>query len=182
MNRRVGSYLLLGLATLGIAMAGVPFAGYFSSKNAAPRSLTVKTDDLAAGEFKVVDTARRRLYVIRTTDDRIVVLAVPSRNGDVLMPDFQWWHPLGPCHDFGPSEDRKIAENRKITSRSRFGCRDGNPVFAWAQPYWIWDAEGRALGPPENRFGDMPRVRFERFPTYIVLEEPDAAAPPTPPL
>ncbi len=127
-------------------------------------TLVVPTGDLLPGHYKVYERARERYYVLRAGDDRILVLAVPLRDGAVLLPARHWGRDAAsPCRDFGPQ-----ARDGALIDGARFTCHDPG-LAAQASARYVWDAAGRYAGSGGGALDDLPAPRFDQLAAAIAI-------------
>jgi hypothetical protein len=131
---------------------------------------SVNVEKLAPGQVIHLDTESLRYFVVRPPTGDIHVVAVPTEQGTVLMPDIHWWKPFMNCKDFGLD-----AVDGIVTSDSRFRCRDVAQPEAWVQQ-WQWDLFGKHVATTGGKkLDNMYRVRFERSGSAVSFAglEPD---------
>jgi hypothetical protein len=165
MERRLLIYGIGGLGVLGLALAAKPFlASLNPSDRARALLLPVDVTSIRVGDVKVLDRDDKRIYVVHLATDEFVALWVPTKDGIVMLPDMKWWRPTWPCNDFGPDYVHDGAG-----SLLRFTCRDPEPAVG-PRELWAWNGEGRYIGPATSPVDDMPRIRFERTASQLLLK------------
>jgi len=140
MSRRTLRRLFLCFASLGAALATIPFAVSLKPGEqvlaARPR---VAMPKLASGEFAFVRDPTwnaGELMFVRQADGRLDVWHVARVGPWHALPDGQWWRPGLPCRDFGPKFAQGI-----------IGCADTDlPELARHQ--YSWTLDGKSLSPP----------------------------------
>jgi hypothetical protein len=146
----------LALAGTAAVLAVLLVSSKPDAKSPAKKPL-VNVEKLAPGQVIHLDTESMRYFVVRPPTGEIHVVAVPTEQGTVLMPDIHWWKPLMNCKDFGLN-----AVGGTVTSESRFRCRDAEQPDAWVNQ-WQWDLFGKHIVSADgSKLDNMYRVRFER--------------------
>jgi hypothetical protein len=150
------------LAFVAVLAMLLPALRYGPALNGA--TLIVPTGDLLPGHYKVYERGRERYYVLRPSADRIVVLAVPLRDGAVLLPARHWGRDAGSrCRDFGPQ-----AQDGALVDGARLACRDPG-LAAQAGARYVWDAAGHYAGTGGGALDDLPAPHFERLAAAIAI-------------
>jgi len=153
---------LASLAFIGVVASVLPLLRYGAAGRAPV--LAVDIADLAPGQFRVVDRAADRLYVLRPAADALIVLWVPLRDGAVVLPDPRWdGSSTQLCRDFGP--DRR---GRELPAGAAFACRD-TPVPA-VQPHW--DTDGHYRDDSAVRLDAIPAPHYTRMNSAILVRLP----------
>jgi hypothetical protein len=158
MNPRVAKLAAGALAVFGTLFVLVILTWSSKPNQKARAKLPfINVKDLAAGQVTHLDTDSLRYFVVRPVAGKIHVVAVPTEQSTVLLPDSHWWKPFMNCKDFGLDE-----VDGNITSNSRFRCRDAEQPEAWVQR-WQWDLYGKHIvSAGDSAIDNMYRVRFEQ--------------------
>ena len=130
----------------------------------------VNVEQLQPGQVMHLDTDALRYFVVRPLTGDLHVVAVPTEQGTVLMPDIYWWKPLMNCKDFG----WETAAPGVMTD-FRFRCRDQDQPEEWAKK-WQWDMYGKHIAEStESKIDNMYRVRIVRSGSEVSFTglEPD---------
>jgi len=167
MKRRALIYGVVGLAVVGATFVALPFGKSLAPNDRARSSLPlIDVADLGVGEFRVVESQDKRIYVLQLATNQFTALWVPVQDSSVVMPDMHWFRPAGLCRDFGPDHEGGV-----LVPNARFTCHDVRPE-RWPQDAWLWDAAGRYVGPSRYPMEDMPQMRLEKIGSQILLKSP----------
>ena len=97
---------------------------------------------------------------MRLRDGSVSAWDIPTKDGRVGMPDYEWWRPMYPCSAFGPSiVDGSIDESSYIQ------CHDPETPEWWARR-WRWSLSGRAV---QDGMEDLPATPGVVEGTYFVF-------------
>ena len=165
MESRTIKLIAGGLALGGTASIALLFV--FAMNTKAPekdKRWRANVAELAPGRFIALDTGALRYFVVRTIDGELYVLAVPTVEGAVPMPQNYWWQPVIRCKNFGLDTNAEI-----VTADARFRCRDPDQPEEWSKR-WQWDTRGRHIPDSDNTpIDDMYRMKAERSGDEIVV-------------
>jgi hypothetical protein len=84
------------------------------------------------------------LLIVRRRDASLGVWRIPTRDGNVQLPDIHWWRQGQTCPRFEPDFRSGV-----------IGCVGGD-LGEWGRHAYRWDLEGRNIG---GQVDDMPAVR-----------------------
>ena len=153
-----------GIAAIVLAIVLINSLGVNGRSRAA--LYTIDLSRLPVGTYLKIDRPRARIYVERLPPDEILALVIPLSNGAVVLPDGLWWRPAGFCYDFGPD-----AAGANLAPSGKYRCRD-RTVGDISMREWMWEFDGRFVGPPGYTPVDFDRVTVFRTPTSVQLKFP----------
>lgn len=160
----------LALIALGIAVTpfGLSLKPNARADAALPRIdiSNLKPEEIVLLEHPTHGYAGRdyiwSIILMKLTDGSIRAWSVPTKNGNIGMPDHHWWRPFFPCKDFGPSKVDGL-----IDMHSHFKCHDTDIPHEWWATAWQWDLSGKAID--SSAIGDMLEITGTIEGKYFVL-------------
>ena len=147
------------LAFVAVLAALLPIAKYGRDVPGPGHGmLAVDLSDLGPGEYKVVDRAADRTFVLRDASDRITVLRVPLIAGSAVLPGQRGNHHDADvvCRNFGPE-----SRGRLLVNGGRFACRDEG-LTGFGANHYLWAATGEYVGPALEPLAPIPARPFLR--------------------
>ena len=155
MDRKKALTFFLTIVTLvGLFFVTLPFVGSMKPSAKANAALPrIDISNLHTGEAKIYDLPnsaeyfggyKLSLFIFKTTGGEVRAWELPTKNGNVGMPDLHWWKPYHPCKDFGLS-----------SSQEQFACQDSDLPSDWWESKWQWDLRGNSIA---SNIDSMPSV------------------------
>lgn len=166
MRRKVLVTVVILAIVMSLAMVAVPFVSAMKPPANAGETLphidislmepeTYKIHKVSSGSW--VD---RSYLIIRKSTDEFSVYSLPTKNGEVVMPDLMWFRWGGLCKRFGP----EMVEG-KIEPEGLIKCHDSD-LDEYFVKEWRWTFEGKKLG---RWTADLRTVSHKRSGKYLVL-------------
>jgi hypothetical protein len=147
--KRILTYLVNGLAFIGIVALSVPFILSLNPSERVDASLPrVDLSSLEPGRHRTVRNPKLPEYydgivwsvlLIKKKDGQVKAWVIPTKNNTVMMPDIHWWRPMTPCETFGPTK-----LNGLIDEEAPIKCHDDSVPEWWADK-WQWSIDGKNL-------------------------------------
>ncbi len=162
MNRKKALALsTLLILIVGICLLFIPFAkSLLPSEKTISKTPRLDLADINKGNLKffphptfpeISNKYKWAVLIYRKKDNSIKAWDVPVKNGNVGMPDLQWWRPTYQCKNFGPTiVEGLIDESQPIK------CHDKKQLSKWWANEWRWDIDGNSLG---SMVADLQKTR-----------------------
>jgi hypothetical protein len=77
----------------------------------------------------------------------VKVWSIPTKNGNVGMPDVHWWKPVYECRNFGPTMIDGLADES-----NEIKCHDNSSEVGNWPDIWHWDINGKNK---INKYSDL---------------------------
>lgn len=161
------THIIYATKFVGLVGAVVPFVKSMNPSAAAGSALPhIDISSLKDGSFLVQKAPIRGYHsaqclVIRDHDSKLYVYSVPVREGQVILPDVDWWHWGGLCSAFGPE-----MEGDSIKKNGVIRCHDEHQS-EYSDAEWRWSYNGKNLGKYTSA---METPKYMVIGKYVVLD------------
>lgn len=165
-KKKVLVRIVFFMSFISIVMVSIPIISSLQPPASAGSALPhINIDDLPAGSYRFEESGRKgwmgiRWLILKDHDGQLYVYSVPTNEGQVMMPDINWFKWGGSCKHFHPE-----TVNSQIKPNGVIRCHDDD-ISEWSAAEWRWNYKGKNLG---RNTADMKTQRFKIEAGYVVI-------------